>query len=345
MQKWSLWICGAWDERSQRRIWAQTPGPPVLNVSVTRPWLSSESVWSHSHKVRVRPPSLLFPPGHTTSWLTSISQSLWPSPPLRCLCLPPPLSLLIRLPRRHAEPFAHPPPPFARDFFFFFFNSPAGCFPLIFTASPLAPYSHRCCACSVYSSSACSRIVFHHFILSASVSRWVPRPPASPQHMTLSWSSRDKTHTHTFSHVFFCTHWSFSTARRDLSREHQHIARVASPSRLCNHQQNFLLSRSAVIPEEARPDCGSNAKWEESLRERLCLPRRLCTFMSISCWNSMTANTEKLCSAGPHDFYILDETLFWGQKRASLVQYLHLICRSSIRVTSSHTFRQEAGRI
>lgn len=115
---------------------------------------------------------LRLPPGHTTSWLTSISQSLWPSPPLHSLCLPAPLSLLIPLPRCHAQPFAQPRqppprPPTSRRHPSF--NSPAGCFPLIFPASSLARI-HARAPLAVSTSSACSRIGFHHFILSASVS-------------------------------------------------------------------------------------------------------------------------------------------------------------------------------
>lgn len=83
-----------------------------------------------------------------------------PTPPLprRALCSTPP---------------SKPPPPF------FFFCSPAGCFPLIFTASSLARI-HTRAALAVSTSSACSRIRFHHFILSASVSLSAPPRPSPP---------------------------------------------------------------------------------------------------------------------------------------------------------------------
>lgn len=139
-----------------------------------------------------RPPSLSAFPARSHHFLANLNLSVTLAIASSAL----PLSASSSVTPHPTPPPSHralcspPPPPLARDFFFFFFNSPAGCFPLIFTTSPLAPYSHRCCARSVYSSSACSRIVFHHFILSASVSRWVPPPPtphpASPQHMTLS---------------------------------------------------------------------------------------------------------------------------------------------------------------
>lgn len=136
----------------------------------------------------------------------------------------------------------------------------------------------------------------------------------------------------------FCTHWSFSTARRDLSRECQQIACVASPSPLCNHEENFLLSRSAQSGQG-----GMRGK-----PERVALSASAAAHVHVVLVLKLNDSQHGEASLRLHPWLLLygwNIILRTEAKRASFAQYLRLIWPSSIRVTSSHTLRKEAARI
>lgn len=204
MQKSSLW-------KSVRRTVAEkdlgTDTRPASVESVRHAPMTQLRIRLKSQPQGPRPSSPSAPPARSHHFLANLNLSVTPA--IASSALPPSASSSVT---------PHPTPPaatrspllsrlpFSRDSFFFFFYSPAGCFPLIFTASPLARI-HARAALAVSTSSACSRIVFHHFILSASVSRWVPlTSPLTPHHST--WLSLDlqetrHTHTHFLLSLFF----------------------------------------------------------------------------------------------------------------------------------------------